>query len=104
MVTSPARRGGKRPHPAWRARRVTAVVSGVAFVGLTTGMAVEASASTAQPRTTTPDPVPNDPGLATTQPTWAAPLSAPPTFDTQTVPQTVLPPVRHRAHTQTSGS
>ena len=34
---------GKRPHPAWRARRVTAVVSGVAFVGLATGMAVEAS-------------------------------------------------------------
>ena len=101
MVMKPAPRGGKRPHPAWRARRVTAVVSGVAFVGLTTGMAVEASASTAQPATTTPDPVPTDP---TAQPTWAAPLSAPPTFDPQTVPQTVLPPVRHRAHTQTSGS
>ena len=76
---------------------MTAVVSGVAFVGLTTGMAVEASASSVHPATTTPDPASTDPSGLTTQPTWAAPLS---------VPQTVapLPPVRHRAHTQTSGS
>jgi len=97
MATDPARRGGKRPHPAWRARRVTAVASGVAFVGLATGMAVEASASPAPAATpTTVTPTPTE---STTQPTWAAPLSAPQTVAPQTVP-----PVHHRAHTQTSGS
>ena len=100
----PMPRDGKRPHAAWRARRVTAVVSGVAFVGLATGMAVEASASATPAAPTPPAVTPTEPSVATTEPTWAAPLSAPPTVAPQTVPQTVPQPVRHRAHTQTSGS
>ena len=95
MAMSPAGPNGKRPHPAWRARRVTAVVSGVAFVGLATGMAVEASTSPARAVTPASDPTPNAPTVSTTEPTWAAPLS---------VPQATQPQVHQRAHTQTSGS
>ena len=83
MAMSPAGPKGKRPHPAWRARRVTAVVSGVAFVGLATGMAVEASASAAPAVTPASNPTPNAPTAPTTEPTWAAPLSVPQATNSQ---------------------
>ena len=98
MAMTPAPRGGKRPHPAWRARRVTAVVSGVAFVGLATGMAVDASTSSAHAATPAPDLAPNEPSVSTTQPTWAAPIVP------QTVPQTVPQIISRRPHTQSHGS
>jgi hypothetical protein len=97
MATTPRPRDGKRPHPAWRARRVTAVLSGVAFAGLAGGMAVEA-ASPAHATTRTPDVAP-DPSVSTTEP-WSAPLS-PQTIDPS--PQ-ILPAPTQRGHTQTSGS
>jgi hypothetical protein len=103
MAMTPAR-GGKKPHPAWRARRVTAVVSGVAFAGLVGGMAIEATSSPAHASTQ-----PNQPALDdTTQPTWGAPIAPqtvdPQTLDPQQTPQFFQPPVDRRSHTQTSGS
>ena len=98
MAMTPDHQGPKRPHPAWRARRVTAVVSGVAFAGLVGGMAIEASTSPAH--ATTPDPIPTPeatlPQVETTQPPWAAPIAPQPDLQT--------PSFQRAPHTQSHGS